>query len=225
MLWDLQPWVAFFIPAIFWKIKTGLHAIRKKNTSVEWISLCGFIIPFIALSASRYKLPHYIFPLFPFAAIILASFLVLQAERISIWLKGLQWFIIHFLICAAIASMVWAFPLKNPILYAVVAGLYFLIWWFWKKSKDASDRIILPTLIGAFILQLILSVHFYPHLLRFQSSSQAGKYIEKENSKFVCWHDRYGYALDYYSDRVRTHWVTYHHTGSFAPLMISALPI
>ena len=37
------------------------------------LTLAGIVIPFIALSFSKYKLPHYIYVLFPLFAILTAS--------------------------------------------------------------------------------------------------------------------------------------------------------
>src|SRR3990170_3203671 len=79
-------WVLLFIPAFVFTIRS----LFKKKSEIqhpEWISLCGFIFPFIALSFSNYKLPHYIFPLFPFAAIITSNFLMNYAEKFPRWFE------------------------------------------------------------------------------------------------------------------------------------------
>ena len=53
ILWDFQPWILFLIPALFYKI-------TRFRQSTEWMSFAVFILGFISLSLSNYKLPHYI---------------------------------------------------------------------------------------------------------------------------------------------------------------------
>jgi 4-amino-4-deoxy-L-arabinose transferase-like glycosyltransferase len=202
MLWDLQPWVLVFIPAIWFRVKEFFSRNKQELPGKEWITLCGFIIPFVALSFSAYKLPHYIFPLFPFAAVIMASWMVSFAEKIPQWLEYLQLGLMHLLAVAAVLMMAWVFPVTNIWLPLLWLLLYAGIWWWRSHAQDAVDRWILPSLMGVFAFQWILSLHFYPQLLKYQAGSQAGKWIETENPERVYWHDEYDYSLDYYSDRV-----------------------
>ncbi len=202
MLWDFQPWIAFFIPAMIEKARHVLRKVLGKESRKEWISLCGFLLPFLALSASRYKLPHYVFPLFPFAAIMVASFLVRHAGTLSGWFKGLQWVVLHFLFMIAIAILAWAFPTFHPVLFLLMAVLYAGMWWLYKKGDDPADRLILSTLSGVLVFQFVLTFHLYPHLLRYQASGQAGRLVKQENPSRVYWHDQFAFAFDYYSDRI-----------------------
>ncbi len=48
----------------------------------------------------------------------------------------------------------------------------------------------------------MFSTHFYPELLKYQSTSQAGKLIEAQNPLDVFWYREHGHALDYYSGRI-----------------------
>ncbi|MDZ4749279.1 MAG: glycosyltransferase family 39 protein [Saprospiraceae bacterium] len=202
MLWDLQPWLLLFIPAIWYRIK-GVFTIRiSGNSSDEWISLGGLVIPFIALSFSGYKLPHYIFPLFPFATVIIASWLMKYAKTLPGWLEFIQLGIIHILFFASGLVLFGVFPGVNIWLPFVAILLYALMWWWRVNAPDAIDKWILPSLTGIFIFQLTLGLIFYPQLLKYQSTSQAGKYIEQHKLERVYWYRKYGFALDYYSDSV-----------------------
>jgi 4-amino-4-deoxy-L-arabinose transferase-like glycosyltransferase len=201
ILWDLQPWVLLFIPALWNNIKMLLNKGGAVLQKPEWISLCGFILPFIALSFSGYKLPHYIFPLFPFASVMIATYLVQYAKSLPRWFEYAQLGIIHFLLIASLLIMFWAFPLANPWLPLLWVILYAGMWWWRSNALDDTDRWLMPSLAGTLLFQLIVSLHFYPHLLQYQSTSQAGRYIEEHNPPGVYWHDKFGYALDYYSGR------------------------
>lgn len=202
ILWDFQPWVLIFLPAIIEKIKSIFRA--KENTSgmPEWITLCGFIIPFIALSFSRYKLPHYIFPLLPFAAVITSDWIVSRAKKMPKWMEILHFSIIHILVLLAALIILWVFPVGNFWIAGFCIGMYIMFWIFNRVSDDPAEKWIFPTVCIGLIFQFVLCFHFYPQLLRYQSTSQAGKLIEAEEPGSVYWYKKHGHALDYYSGRI-----------------------
>ena len=202
ILWDMQPWIVLFIAAFRNKLKTLFSSKEHFSSVQEWMTMSGFVLPFIALSFSKYKLPHYIFPLFPFAAVMISAYLVSYAKQLPKWVEVVQLVLIHGLLLASFLMMFWVFPIHNGWLPALWVVLYACIWWWRKKATDDTDRWLLPSLMGVFIFQLVLSLHFYPQLLKYQASSQAGKYIALHQPERIYWHDKYGFALDYYSDRI-----------------------
>ncbi len=205
MLWDLQPWVLLFIPAFFLRfIKLFRSSIVRKKVP-EWISISGFTLLFIALSFSRYKLPHYIFPLIPFASVLIADFLVRRADDLPRWFEYVQLAIIHLLLGATLLIMFWAFPIQSVWLPMVWVVFFIGIWWWRKEAVLAVDRWVLPSLMGMLLVQFVLSAYFYPNLLTYQSGSQAGKYIKAHDPQFVYWHDKHAHSIHYYADRLIPH--------------------
>lgn len=201
MLWDFQPWVLGCIVALVFKIQSLWKKYDAINLRTEWISLCGLILPFVALSCSTYKLPHYIFPLFPFAAIILASYITQHQLVWSGWLDKIQVVIVHVFMLAPLPLMFWVFPVHTPWLPLVWIIGYGVFWWYRSSVFQGPDRWVLSSVAAVILFQMIMAVHFYPHLLRFQSESQVGRYIKAQKPDRIYWHDQYGYALEYYSDR------------------------
>ena len=199
LLWDLQPWVLLFIISFLFMLASVFKS-KQAEGNQEWISLCGFIIPFIALSFSRYKLPHYIFPLFPFAAVMIAAQITTLTKRFR-KLDVFHFAIAHVLVLMAILLITWVFPSDNFFIILMCVVLYGLFWFIRIKSQDAMDRIILPTVTLALLFQFVLSQHFYPHLLTYQASSQAGKLVRENNPSEIYWHWKHGHAFDYYSGR------------------------
>ncbi|MEX1189940.1 MAG: glycosyltransferase family 39 protein [Bacteroidia bacterium] len=75
--WSFLPWTLFFIASLVdWVVSVFKKSSESLKSHVEWMTLGGFFLPFIALSASRYKLPHYIYVVFPFAAAFTAVYLL-----------------------------------------------------------------------------------------------------------------------------------------------------
>ena len=124
MLWDFFPWVLLFIPAFVIRIRRALQKKKKDTTVPEWISLSGFIIPFVALSFSNYKLPHYVFPLFPFAAIITADFLIRKADVIPRWFESVYVFLMHMVLLISVLVFILVFPSPNIFLIALCIFFY-----------------------------------------------------------------------------------------------------
>ena len=72
-LYAFLPWTFIFLGAYIKRLRSFF--IRKKMyiNKLEIISFVGFTVPLIMLSLSSYKLPHYIYCILPFAAILTAD--------------------------------------------------------------------------------------------------------------------------------------------------------
>lgn len=75
MLWSFLPWILFFLIGLVFDFATLLQGRFKLTQNEEWISTGGFVITYCILARSQAQLPHYIFIVFPLAAIITAKFL------------------------------------------------------------------------------------------------------------------------------------------------------
>ena len=198
ILWDLAPWILLFIPALILRIRNVFRRNTIENEKPEWITLFGFAVPFLALSFSNYKLPHYIFPLFPFAAVMIADFIVKHSKQITTFFQTFYLFILNIFVIMAFVVVVWVFNAYNPFIIMIMIFSYGLFWLL-RKINDVSDRLVLCTFFVAMFLQLTLSFSFYPNLLKYQSTSQAGKMIKEAKPAAVYWHHKHGHALDYYA--------------------------
>lgn len=205
ILWDFQPWVLIFIVALV----VILASLIKSNTfkPTEYITLFGFLLSFVALSKSNYKLPHYIFPLFPFAAVMTAHFLYEMADKKPKILKnfaGFQFGLMSIFFIILGISFLFFFPPSNwfhPIFLVLSVAFYILVF---LKEKNALQRVIFGSVIAFIYFGINTSTYFYPNLLKFQSTAQAGKYllenkIPTEKSYF---YKEHGHALDFYAQRI-----------------------
>lgn len=218
ILWDMQPWVLLFIPALIVAIVVLVKNKFKPADHQEYISLGGFILVFLALSKSNFKLPHYIFPIFPFAAIITANFLYSLKDklryRISKWYMGIMqlfWVMVLML-------FIFVFPPDNLLIPAITFLLFLLSWSVFIKLKPGVEKLVIPILITAIGFNFVLSTHFYPNLLSYQASAQAGKLVyEKgipEDKFYTFWlHEN---VLDFYAKRT-IEVVHYHELRDLAP--------
>jgi 4-amino-4-deoxy-L-arabinose transferase-like glycosyltransferase len=184
LLWAFLPWIVIFIIALFDEIKSILQQKFKLSANTEWICMGGFVLTYIALGSSKYQLPHYIFVVLPFAAIITAKFLYKLAtqknyENIKSILEKSHFVIFLLLWIMVMGLLYYCFPaaLWIKILAAIFLAGYFFI--FLQKSIHFYIlKISLYTIIG---INLFLSLSVYPSLLKYQAGSNIGSFITKNN--------------------------------------------
>jgi hypothetical protein len=153
-----------------------------------------FSIGIIGFSLSNYKLPHYVFPLFPACSIFIAH----HAEHL-VGKNGMRFFLLFFLVIFLLLPPL-AFLISfdagslHWILYAVVLFLSLYL----AFQKKWLYQALFVSLLG---FGLIMSVWFYPSLLVYQSSSLAGKYLQnkRQTEEKVFMLAASGHALDFYS--------------------------
>ncbi len=201
--WDFQPWLLFFIPAIVCRFLQLIKRKSIKNDKAEYVTLGGFTLMFIALSLSRYKLPHYIYVLFPFAAVITADFIYNLKNRALTILSGVQFGLMHFFWLMMAIDFIFVFPPKNLILPIILTILFIITWIVYKKLQSKTERIIIPTILTAVAFNLLMAVNFYPHLLTYQAGSQIGQMVANKHIPANRFYDcgSSDFALDFYARR------------------------
>ncbi|MCG3166040.1 MAG: Undecaprenyl phosphate-alpha-4-amino-4-deoxy-L-arabinose arabinosyl transferase [Bacteroidia bacterium] len=208
-LWAFLPWSLFFIFGYWQKFKTIFFSKFKLSENDEAITTGGFTLVFIAMSFSDYKLPHYIFIVFPLAAIISADCLLRVFEnsdkkKLQEIFSVIQKFTIALIWLVILSLCIYSFPIKSMLLWiGLIAFAAATVYFFFEKSEPLQKLITasLVTMIGA---NFMLSTHFYPTLLSYQSTVAAGRFIESENipnEQFVCYISG-GHSLDFYSRRI-----------------------
>ncbi|MCH2225024.1 MAG: glycosyltransferase family 39 protein [Crocinitomicaceae bacterium] len=199
ILWDFQPWIFFFIPALFKKIRnTFLTVIGKISANGEYITLGTFVFVFIALSMSRYKLPHYIFGLFPFAAVITANSIFKIKEKYINRISAIQFGVEHIFWVAILIIFTFVFSDISILLIIVLSLIYIAFFMSFKLLKDKHERILIPTVITAIAFNLMMASHFYPNILSYQGSSQVGKYALQKKLNLRSF-NTHGHSLHFYA--------------------------
>lgn len=209
MAWSFLPWFPLFLVAfgrrLWWIVRAGFRV----PTVSEGVAVSGFVLIFAALSLSRFKLPHYIFATYPFAALLTAAYIVRLldfggAEKARKWVLGGHWvlYVLGALLMGVLT--VWCFPeaswlIKGPLLGGtIVVGV--LAW----RYPLAEERLMMSTVMGFSLLHLLLHTSFYPHLLEYQSTAMAGRYVSEhqipQDRLFAF--ESGGRSMDFYSGRV-----------------------
>lgn len=180
-LWSFLPWSILAIFATAWSLRRIISKRKQPREVPEAITTGGFIITFVILSMSSYKLPHYIYVVFPYIAVISGAFLSKIKEYRTSWPRILQYiqpFIAVAMILPGFLLVIFFFPDAKVFLYlflillaALAArialfrpGIFRLVFWLPAIAVTGTN--------------LVLNVHVYPSLLQYQPGDQIAEFIE-----------------------------------------------
>jgi len=201
--WDFFPWILILYAGLLFQIKKIIYTNNEK--APEIITLSGFILLFVMLSMSRYKLPHYIFVTLPFASIISAIYIDnLNSKKLLIWER------IYFSFGIIVAVVLIVYPIYffteiNYLIYfLIVLQLFLLI-----KIKKLPINGIYRLIGYVIVLNVFLSYVFYPKLLTFQADAIAGKwfYQNKRNEKVYFINEK-SYLFNFYTKNSKNQSIT-----------------
>ncbi len=186
LLWSFLPWALLFIVAFFSRLFRVVGSVMHDRPMPELLTLGGFLLPFIALSMSSYKLPHYIFILYPLAAILLASWWEEQVEQghrsrvnfnvafiLQLLVALASGVVIYFIYLEFFPGAAWGIVVTSIVLFGV-ALLYFA------RSLHQRIKLITASVLMSLSVNFTLNAYFYPQLLQYQSGSQMARLIHQK---------------------------------------------
>lgn len=198
-LWSFLPWTLLGMAGIvkeFWNLPKSIS-----NKHSELVLISGIVLVWTALSLSKFKLPHYIFVVYPLIAILAAKF-VHDLKAINVWswiqltLASLASLFLAFLLIYCFPNGGWWMPI------ALVISVITAIVVFYRTSD--SQRIMVPSFVLSIAIGLGLNLHFYPQLLNYQANAIAGKWVAEHQipeDTFIDFASG-GRALDFYAGHI-----------------------
>ena len=207
-LWVFLPWPLLFIGALWRRVSDLIRARLRVPDADEAYSLGGFVLTFVALSLSHYRLPHYIFVTLPWAAILTARWLAGSGnERFP----SRAWWTAQYLVFAVFAVViVWllrgVFPPGSIAIraFAVLAFGYLIVQCVRRPFPVDADSIVARSVLAALVMLVMLNFHFYPNLLPYQgtiAAPRAARALGVPAASLAAF-NRSGPALDFYSGRI-----------------------
>jgi len=180
MLWAFLPWIFLFLTALVLNIKTLFQQKLRLQEGQEWITTGGFILTYLALGSSAYQLPHYLFVVFPLAAIITAKLLydMIEDGKYSKLFRVMTpvHIVIMFLLLGAVLALV-AYVFKGGISVIIVWCIGMVLWLYLVVDKNLKGKLFWLPAIGIFAINIFLTNIFYYNLLQYQLGSQVGRFI------------------------------------------------
>ena len=198
-LWSFLPWTLLGIAALFSELRNLKEGLRKPDS--EFYLIGGVVMVWIGLSFSKFKLPHYIFVVYPLISILAAKYAHhLKGHSTWAWIQ----LVLSSLAALFLAVLLYyAFSgggLWLPIVLVICVVLAFILFF----NLYRASQVILPSFILSIGIGLGLNMHFYPQLLPYQANAFVGKWIvdnEIPEENFVGFSTG-GRALDFYAKRI-----------------------
>ena len=182
MLWSFLPWIFIFLITLVLSIKDLIKSKFKLQIHQEFITAGGFIATYCMLARSQAQLPHYIFVVLPFAAVVTAKGLhqiyfsegFLKIKKVALYFHG---FIFTLLWAAANMIVLFVFtdmPVYVKIVAIMGSAYYLYLLLLYKGQAPKFISLALYTILG---VNFILNTSFYPRLLKYELGVSAAAFI------------------------------------------------
>ncbi|MFM7911269.1 MAG: hypothetical protein ACKO9W_03730, partial [Bacteroidota bacterium] len=162
LLWSFLPWVVFLPSALIWALRNP-----SRNRELSSMSLTAWTLLVVGLSISKFQLPHYVYILWPFQALLITQWWIQAPPPRP--LRTVPWKLMSLmgLLCCMGVDYAWfGVPLAT-----LTGSLGLAISW------ALRGRNALWMGASALLLSLlVLNAFFYPKLLAYQASSRLGQW-------------------------------------------------
>ncbi len=207
-MWAFLPWSLILVAACVNRLSR--LSLLPLGGSPEAYSIGGFLLTFIALSFSKYKLPHYVFVTLPWAAVLTAKYIHLAFSPESTWRRAgwgwLLYFPIAVLAAASLLLLGFVFRSTNIMVWGISLGIFGWLGWriLQNPFPNNADVLVQRGVLAAIGAMFVMNFHFYPHLLPYQSTSAAAQFAQKSGipAEKMAHYGRHGHALDFYSHHI-----------------------
>lgn len=202
-LWSFLPWSLLFIPALFYRMASLFKKPKIPDEKQEWLTTIGFLLPYLVLSTSSYKLPHYIFPLYPLAAIILASWWIEVVAKKAKKSQNLA-LVLQVLVFTASLSIVaviffYFFP-GQSLLWCSLSAVSFVFSFRFLVNFRYKNNFIYSVVLLSIGVNFTMNGWFYPKLIQYQGGSQMAAKIAEYDipSQDIFVYSYYSFSYNYY---------------------------
>ena len=196
--WSFLPWSILGGIALFRELSKLPKKLSDDGTELYLIS--GVALVWFGLSFSHFKLPHYIFVVYPFVAILTAKHITFFKR--TTFVAWIQLFVSILGASMFVLLLYYCFPSSNK-LYSVFMALLMTIAILLFLNTYRSAQVIWPSFVMSIGLGFGLNLVFYPQILQYQANSQVGKWVVENHvphGQFIGFSTG-GRSLDFYSNR------------------------
>jgi 4-amino-4-deoxy-L-arabinose transferase-like glycosyltransferase len=197
VLWAFLPWSLLLYAAVIRRCRSIHRAVPG-----DWICAGAVLASFVLFSLSRFQLPHYLNILFPFFAILTASWLYgIRREGTCRFVRIVQGIInIVLPVLLLVLAALLFFPHSVLLLTVIVigSGVPFISIRGAALSVPIARSFWLALLVFSFVNFVL-----YPAILRYQAGTQAGRWIERfrpdASALYLLQEAPVNYSVEFYS--------------------------
>lgn len=202
-LWAFFPWCIIAYTAIaYW--------LRKMFWLKEWkhpanFAALSFTLILVALSFSKFKMPHYLIMLFPLAAIFTAFYLrqiIANIKTVKIFFL-IQLFFAFLVMAVTIAINFYCFKPTNWIMYPLAGILLSIfIWMLLTGSQQKGMKLIYISAFVSVLFNFLMNYNFFPQLMKYQAGNEMAKQMKEKKMNIpdssIMLIETHAHSFDYY---------------------------
>lgn len=189
-LWSFLPWSFIAVYALFDNF-ARLIRNRFRAEMPEVITIAGFTLTFLMVSMSSYKLPHYIYVVFPFAAVFSAESInrTMGCNSFSHKFFRISTYIIGSILLVGIMTILPVSFDINLVIYFIFVIIAISLVIYLIKSSSASPKWLIFGFITIILSNFFINIFFYPSLQKYHSGKAIASAVSElniaENSLFL----------------------------------------
>ncbi|WP_430905908.1 ArnT family glycosyltransferase [Maribacter sp. 2-571] len=205
-LWVFLPWTIIGIMAIGSRIKAFFKMRLAYRPKYELLTLGGALLIFVLISFAQFKLPHYLNITIPLFSVLSASYLhslyKYQKAKTIKFVLGVQYFVLGVVFIATVLICFLVFKFEHLIASLALGASFIMIIYFCLKREAYYLRIITIAALSSLLLNVVLNMHFYPSLLKYQAGSEMAKTVDEEQipvDRIYKLSEKHSWAMDFYN--------------------------
>jgi len=175
LLWATAPWTIMAAAGLL----RGLRSIpdQIRGNPIALVPISATLLGYTSVSLSHYKLPHYIFIILPYIALLVAR----EVDEERAWHRWVMRIACGVLVVAAWVLCLWAFSNGAALWLAVSAGIICTVPLVQIGGFTTRLDLVEGSVIMACAAFVCLNGQLYPELLRYQANSQVGQWAKANN--------------------------------------------
>jgi 4-amino-4-deoxy-L-arabinose transferase-like glycosyltransferase len=200
-IWAFAPWALFCYVAI-------IRSLRKiKAQFPDSFIAFSFLSIALLITFAGSKLPHYLNVVFPFAALLTASFLQTENNKYYIRLITICLSILTILTALIINLYFFSFSLSWPAIIGI--AIVVIIIGSMQTRMDPFQKNISWLAASILFLFLLLNSSFYPKLLKYQGGQELARLIKNkiEPGRIYFWPKNYSSSFCFSQGTLRQEFV------------------
>jgi 4-amino-4-deoxy-L-arabinose transferase-like glycosyltransferase len=204
-LWVFLPWPLLFAGALWRRFRDVAHSHFRLDGSDEAYSFGAFVLTFVALSLSHYRLPHYIFVTLPWASILTARWLATPGT------VGRAWWWTQYAVFGVLGGLsLWlllgVFPPGTALVWSVALALFACLFvQCWRNPfPQATDVVVQRSVLAARAPMFVVNINIYPKLVPYQSTIAVPRFARQSGipAEKLAYFNRRAPAMDFYAGLV-----------------------
>jgi len=205
-LWVFLPWTILAIIGFGTKIKALVKHKFHFDSDKEVLTIGGITFIFILISFAQFKLPHYLNVTIPLFSVLTASYIyklfTSDSQKIITYLVWAQSFILSIIVIASCLLCFYVFKVGNSFTYVILAIATVVMVYYVIKRESKFKKLVTISVCASFMLNIVLNIHFYPNLLKYQGGSAMSTIVQANNIPVEAIYkigEEFTWALDFYN--------------------------